>query len=132
MARLVLMLEGDSDDRYITNEALERLGIDIDMRFFSGSKEFFGFLSKSERPALILIDYNSEPDNGVEALRKLKRDDTYNDVPVVILSDSDHPRYKDECYREGASSFIKKPQSVAATNKKIAAFFSYWLDVVEV
>ena len=132
MARIVLMLEGDSDDRYITKDALSQLGIDIDIRFYSGSKELFTALSELQRPSLLLVDYNSEPDNGIEVLKKLKGDYRYSEIPVVILSDSDLPRYKDECYRNGASSFIKKPDSVATTNKKIAAFFSYWFDVVEV
>jgi CheY-like chemotaxis protein len=132
MATQVLMLDGDSDDRYITSETLLQLGLDIDIRFFSGSREFFNYLSTSGRPALILIDYNSEPENGIEVLKKLKEHVGFSEIPVVILSDSDHPRYKDECYRCGASSFIKKPDTVEATNKKIAAFFRYWLDVVEI
>jgi len=81
---------------------------------------------------LILIDYNSTPDDGIEVLKKLKSNNAYNDIPVVILSDSDHPRYKNECYQNGASSFIKKPATAVATNKKIASFFNYWLTVVEV
>jgi CheY-like chemotaxis protein len=132
MSRLVWMLEGDSDDRYITKETLASLGIDVSIRFFSGSIEFLGYLASAERPALILIDYNSEPQNGLEILKQLKARAEYADVPVVILSESDHGSYKNECYRQGASSFIKKPDSVAATNSKIAAFFRYWLDVVEV
>ena len=80
----------------------------------------------------MLIDYNSVPENGIEVLKKLKSDANYNDIPVVILSDNSLPKYKNECYRHGASSFIKKPDSAEATNKKIAAFFNYWFHVVEV
>ena len=126
------MLEGDSDDRYITEQTLSELDINIPVKFISNSTEFFKFLSPSNKPVLILIDYNSAPDNGMEVLKKLKSDNAYNDIPVVILSDSDHPRYKNECYQNGASSFIKKPATAVATNKKIASFFNYWLTVVEV
>ena len=132
MNRFVLMLEGDGDDRYITQQTLTELGIDIPIRFFSNSTALFDFLTSSARPALILIDYNSNPDNGLEVLKKLKSNANYNTIPVVILSDSDHPRYKNDCYKHGASSFIRKPDSIEATNKKIAAFFHYWFDVVEV
>jgi DNA-binding NarL/FixJ family response regulator len=79
-----------------------------------------------------LIDYNSTPENGLEVLKKLKSNSTYSDVPVVILSDSDHPKYKNDCYKFGASSFIKKPDTAEATNKKIASFFNYWFNVVEI
>jgi CheY-like chemotaxis protein len=132
MNKFVIMLEEDSDDRYLTQEVLSDLNIDIPVKFFSNSIDFFSFLSVSDKPALILVDYNSNPDNGIEVLKKIKTAATYNDIPVVILSDSDHPRYRNECYRHGASSFIKKPDTVEATNKKIASFFNYWFDVVEV
>jgi len=132
MDRFVLMLEGDGDDRYITQQTLTDLNMHVPIKFLANSTEFFNFLSSSIKPALILIDYNSSPDNGIEVLKKLKLNTTYNDIPVVILSDSDLPKYKNECYRNGASSFIKKPNTADATNKKIASFFNYWLNVVEV
>lgn len=131
MNRFVLMLEGDGDDRYITQQTLSELGIEITLEFSSNSDEFFNLLSK-EKPALILIDYNSGPENGFEVLKKLKSNSSYNDIPVVILSDSNLPKYKNECYQHGASSFIKKPDTSKATNKKIASFFNYWFQVVEV
>jgi CheY-like chemotaxis protein len=132
MNRFVLMLEGDGDDRYITQQALSELNIDISIKFLSDSTEFFTFLSNAEKPTLILADYNSTPDNGFDVLKKLKSDPNLSDIPVVILSDSDHPKYKNECYKYGASSFIKKPDTLEATNKKIASFFNYWFNVVEV
>jgi len=132
MNRFVLMLEGDGDDRYITQQTLSELNIDISIKFLSDSTAFFTFLSDAEKPALILADYNSTPDNGLDVLKKLKSDPNLCDIPVVILSDSDLPKYKNECYKYGASSFIKKPDTLEATNTKIASFFTYWFDVVEV
>lgn len=132
MNRFILMLEEDSDDRYITQETLSGLNINIPIKFFSDSADFFRFLFTSEKPVLILVDYNSNPDNGIEVLKKLKSSPNFNDIPVVILSDSHLPRYKNECYKQGASSFIKKPDTAEATKKKIASFFNYWFDVVEV
>lgn len=132
MNRFVLMLEGDGDDRYITQQTLFELNIDISIKFSTNSTEFFHSLQLSEKPSLILIDYNSTPENGLEVLKKLKSNPVNSDIPVVILSDSDDHKYKNECYKFGASSFIKKPDTFEATNRKIASFFSYWFDVVEV
>lgn len=126
------MLEGDGDDRYITQQTLNELGIATPIKFSPNSDDFFHSLQRSEKPSLLLIDYNSTPQNGLEVLKKLKSGTIYSDIPVVILSDSDLPKYKNECYKLGASSFIKKPDTVEATNKKIASFFNYWFNVVEV
>jgi CheY-like chemotaxis protein len=126
------MLEGDRDDRYITQQTLSELTIDISVKFLSDSTEFFTFLSNTEKPTLILVAYNSTPENGPDVLKKLKSDPTLSDIPVIILSDSDHPKCKNKCHKYGASSFIKKPDTAEATNKKIDSFFTYWCDVVEV
>ena len=132
MNQFVLMLEGDGDDRYITQQTVFELGIATPIKFSPNSDDFFHSLQLSEKPSLILIDYNSTPENGLEVLKKLKSGSIYSDIPVVILSDSDLAKYKNECYKFGASSFIKKPDTVEATNKKIASFFNYWFNVVGV
>ena len=129
--KLILMLEDDSDDRYLTESAIEELGLDIKIKFFSNSNEFLDSLTTTQ-PVLILIDYNSTPENGIQVLKKIKDLRYSNNVPVIILSDSDSEKYKAECYAYGASSFIKKPQTVEATARKIETFFKYWLTVVEV
>jgi CheY-like chemotaxis protein len=129
--KLILMLEDDSDDRYLTESAIEELGLDIKIKFFSNSNEFLDSLTVTQ-PVLLLIDYNSTPENGIQVLKKIKDLRYSNDVPVIILSDSDSEKYKAECYAYGASSFIKKPQPIEATARKIETFFKYWLTVVEV
>jgi CheY-like chemotaxis protein len=132
MNKLVVMLEDDSDDRYLTGEILAELGIDVPVRFFSKSNELLDFLSGPEKPSLILLDYNAAPDNGITVLQKLKSDPATKEIPVVILSDNDLQPYRSESYRNGASSFIKKPASMEQTRQKIGTFFRYWFDVAEV
>jgi CheY-like chemotaxis protein len=130
--KLILMLEDDSDDRYITESAIAELGLDIEIKFFSNSNRFLQALSTSDTPSLLLVDYNSVPENGLEVLKKIKSFHSMNSVPVVVLSDSNSEKYRNECYAHGASSFIRKPQTVEDTAKKIETFFKYWLNVVEV
>jgi CheY-like chemotaxis protein len=132
MRKLILMLEDDSDDRYITESAVADLGLDIEIKFFSDSNQFLKSVSTTEKPSLLLIDYNSVPENGLEVLKKIKSLQPINSVPIVILSDSVTEKYRNECYAYGASSFIRKPQTVEDTVKKIETFFKYWLNVVEV
>jgi CheY-like chemotaxis protein len=130
MNKMIYMLEDDSDDRYLTEETLSDLHITVPVKFFSNSNDLFSALGDTEKPSVILVDYNTTPDNGVEVLRRIKK--TNQNIPVVILSDSDLPQYRNECYANGANTFIKKPGTLAETKDKIGAFFKYWLDVAEV
>jgi CheY-like chemotaxis protein len=101
------MLEGDGDDRYITQQTLSKFQIDIPIKFLSNSIEFFNFLSQSNEPVSILVDYNSVPESGLGVLKKLKSNSVRSDVPVVILSDSDYPRYKNERYKHAQVHSLK-------------------------
>lgn len=137
--RYIFMLEDDDDDRNLVVTALKELGInnndldiDIEVQYFSTSHQLMQALRTSPMPSLILIDYNSTPDNGLAVLKSIKADASYNEIPVVILSENDLDQYKKECYANGASSFIRKPDNVKDTSKKIETFFKYWFEVVEV
>jgi CheY-like chemotaxis protein len=122
MNPFVLMLEGDGDDRYITEQTLSEPDISVSMQFSSNSAEFFTVLSEERKPALILIDYNSVPDNGIQVLKTLRENPNYNDIPVVILSDSNLGKYRNECYRCGASSFIKNRTLPTPPTRKLLPF----------
>jgi CheY-like chemotaxis protein len=131
MNKLIVMLEDDSDDRYLTEEIFSQLNIDAPIRFFSSSLDLFPFI-QTNRPSLILLDYNSTPENAVQVLKKIKGHPELKDIPVIVLSDNDLPAYKNECYSLGASSFIKKPSTLEGTRQKIETFFKYWFEVAEV
>jgi CheY-like chemotaxis protein len=127
--QLVYMLEDDSDDRYITESMIKELGLPINIKYFSNSTEFMEFLRNANKGFLILIDYNSKPDNAEDLLRRIKNDVIHAGTPIVILSDSPVTKYGEQCYRLGASSFIQKPSKMDKTKQVIQIFFNYWLTI---
>jgi response regulator RpfG family c-di-GMP phosphodiesterase len=129
---LVLMLEADPDDRFITDATIRELKFDINMKYAFTSTDFFSYLEKNEKPSLILLDFNSFPDDAIGILKKLKGDVNYKSIPVVVLSDSTSEQYVSACYWEGASSIIQKPGTLDETRKKIKSFFSYWFNTAVV
>lgn len=130
--RYILMVEDDPDDRYLTEQTLKDIGVSVPVTFLAESTEVFSFLATHEPPAIILIDYNISPDNGVEVLKALKGDARYRHIPVIILSESAAPAYVTECYHHGANTFVAKPFTSTGTRRKIESFFTYWLEVAEV
>ena len=128
----ILMLEDDPDDRIITGTTMTDLGFFTDLRFVNNSHEFFSVLEKDDLPKLILLDYNSAPQNAVEILKTLKSKARLQHIPVVVLSETSSPKHVQECYRHGANSYIIKPSSIAETKEKIKSFFTYWLNTAEV
>lgn len=125
----IWMLEDDQDDRNLTQEIISNLEISAPLIFFSGSDELFSAAKNAVKPALILVDYNSRPLNGKDVLKKIKSDNAFNDIPIVILSEVLNVSAMRECYRLGASSFITKPFTEKQAEEKIKTFFTYWLTV---
>jgi CheY-like chemotaxis protein len=126
----VLMLEDDTDDRYLTESAISELGYDIPIKFLSPDRELFRYLTQYEEPSLILLDYN--PVTGADTLRQLKTHPDFNHIPVVILSEVASPNHVRQCYQLGANTFIKKPDTAGMTMYKIQTFLRYWFEVAEI
>jgi CheY-like chemotaxis protein len=126
----VAMLEDDSDDRYLTEEMIRAIGLNLQLTFYHNSHDLL--TSLAQNPAnLVLLDDNSTPENSLQVLRKLKQDAKLSHLPIVVLSDSQLPKHREACYREGAASFVIKPTSLEQTKKTITTFFRYWIEVAE-
>lgn len=133
---LILMLEHDTDDQYITRAFFEEHRFDVDINFVGNSDEFLSYLEKCVAegfafPSLILLNLYATPLNATELLKTLKSNSEYNHIPVVVLSDIKNVELVKECYELGASSFIQKPSGHEKTNKKILSFLNYWFETVE-
>ena len=58
---------------------------------------------------IVISDYNMPVMNGMEFSKELKKDDTFKDTPVVIISTEASQTKIDEFMAHGATSYITKP-----------------------
>jgi CheY-like chemotaxis protein len=129
-SKYVLMLENDSDDRYITQSTLNELNLTIPIRYEYWSSSLLKVL-ENDKPAVILLAYNTSPENGLAIVNEIKNNKDYSDIPVVMLVEQLPQEMIKKYYLAGASTVIKKPSSVEQTTKKIKTFFDYWFGVAE-
>lgn len=130
------MLEHDDDDRYITQSVVDEQKFPVTIHFVTNSTELFSRLeswdSKANQfPSLILLNYHASPLNATEILTRLKSDQRFRSIPVVVLSGSINPTVVKSCYDAGASSFIRKPSTGKDTDHKISTFIKYWFETAE-
>lgn len=126
----IAILEDDPDDRFLTEEIVTDLSINVKLSFPENGEELQNLLS-TEKPDLISLDYNSGIQDTLALLRKLKSSEISVAIPVIILGDLDNRKYVEQCYRNGANSVIRKPNSIDGSRFKINTFFKYWLQVSE-
>ena len=61
------------------------------------------------KPDLILLDVEMPEMNGYEALKKLKSDDKYREIPVIFLTSMIDEQSEKEGLKLGAVDYIRKP-----------------------
>ena len=77
-------------------------------------------------PDLILLDLNIPRIHGKELLRRIKATDRLDQIPVVILSTSDHQVDIDETYKLGAAGYFSKPSGYEEYKGIFHAICEYW------
>jgi len=70
-------------------------------------------------PDLILLDIDMPEMNGYEAIRKIKADDRYTDIPVIFLTAITDANSEVEGFDLGAVDYVTKPFSAPMLLKRI-------------
>ena len=81
-------------------------------------------------PSVILLDLNIPGEDGRSILARLKSDDRFSRIPVVILTTSGNPRDLNYCYSHGAAGYIIKPVNLAQFRTSLEYMTNYWLRAV--
>lgn len=68
---------------------------------------------------LVLLDLNMPKVSGKEVLEKIKSDTETENIPVIMVTNSDYKKDMIDCYRLRADGYLQKP----ADFKKLVDFF---------
>jgi len=77
-------------------------------------------LLESVTPDLVLLDIEMPEVNGYEALRRLKADKRYTDIPVIFLTSKSDAESEMEGFDLGAADYVTKPFSGPLLLKRIS------------
>ena len=111
----ILIAEDDPDDFSFIADACKQLLPPVSLIWAQNGKEVFSELAKCEEeslPLLISLDYNMPFLNGLQALRKLKENERYKNIPAVVYSSSVNEQYKSEVLKNGAAGYLVKGTSI--------------------
>jgi DNA-binding response OmpR family regulator len=89
--------------------------------YFAPSAELMFKILKQIKPDLILLDVKMPGIHGYEAMRMLKADNEYKDIPVIFLTAMDDEDSEMEGFELGAMDYIHKPFVKSLLIKRINA-----------
>ena len=111
----VLLVEDDEDHVFLVRRALADLaGVAVAVEVAADGEQALERLGRARfeaggLPQLVLLDLKMPRMGGLEVLGHLRADEITRDLPVVVLTSSEHREDREEALRLGATWFVCKP-----------------------
>lgn len=115
---LILIVDDESAIREMLVNALELAGFDC---IEAEDARQAHALIVDQRPALVLLDWMMPGMSGVDFCRRLKRDDSLSEVPVIMLTARGQEDDKVQGLDAGADDYLTKPFSTRELVSRIRA-----------
>ncbi len=127
--RKILLADDDAEDISVMRDAMTLLNVnDIIWPALNGELAW-NILQKNFEssliPCLIVLDLNMPKMNGTQTLSKIKNDNRFKEIPVIIYSTSINPLEKEKCILLGAHSYITKPVSFEESIETARIFLQF-------
>lgn len=136
----ILIADDDEDDRDMIQDALKESRLLNSLHCVKDGEELMDYLhhrgnfknqTANPLPGLILLDLNMPRMDGREALREIKKEPRFRQIPVIVLTTSQAEEDIFRSYDLGVNSFITKPVSFASLVEVMKALGQYWFEIVE-
>ena len=98
---------------------------------FVAKAEFALMRIEKEQFDLLLLDVNMPGINGIELLKKIREIETYNDVPVIMITGDNDTSTFINCFENGANDYIEKPINNTILNARVNAALAFRKQLVE-
>lgn len=125
----ILLVDDDDSDKEILEEIISLNNLSILVNYVENGVKALELLDteygNGALPKLIILDLNLPIMNGTQILEKLKADNRFSGIPVIIYSTSINPFEKEKCISLGACSYLTKPTSLKEGVELVHSFTSY-------
>jgi CheY-like chemotaxis protein len=132
----VLLVEDNPHDAELTLRALKKHNLANKLFHVKDGAEALEFLFAENRysdrkiengPKVVLLDLKLPKVDGIEVLRKLKRDERTKVIPVVVMTSSREDRDLIDCYQLGVNGYVVKPVEFDDFARAVSELGCYWL-----
>lgn len=115
----ILLVEDESNDALLLERAFRRANLSPNLKVVTDGEQAVEYLEGkgkfSDRaefpiPSLLLLDLKLPRRSGLEVLEWIRQQDTFKEMPVIVLTSSRHTADIDKAYDLGATSYMAKPE----------------------
>lgn len=129
----ILLVEDNPADVETIRRVLDRSERNIELETITDGARAGDLLSNPGareelvRPDLIFLDLNLPGTDGRELIRRLDDSESWEIVPIVVLTTSNNTDDIDHAYRHGANAYVVKPGPHDEFVRTIEAICDFWL-----
>jgi len=115
MQKTIFVVDDNDTNLSMAEEALEE---QYSVMTLPSAEKMFTMLEKI-KPDLILLDIEMPGTDGYQALRRLKNNDAFSDIPVIFLTGMNDAAVEARGFQMGVVDFITKPFSTPVLLNRI-------------
>ena len=132
----ILLIEDNFDDFEATQRSFQKANLMNPIHWSKSASDGLDYLRREgsyagdqdrETPCLVLMDLNMPGMDGRTALRKIKEDPVLKTIPVIVLTTSSSERDIEQCYQNGANTYIQKPVEFNKFLEALDVLGQYWI-----
>ncbi len=123
----ILLIDDEEVDLMTFKRAHETLNIAGEVSIAHNGEEALMMMeSFGLQPELIFLDINMPRMNGIEFIQILKSYEAYREIPIVILTTSNHQSDKEVMHRHGIYGYFVKPYAFKDYLYMLDIVLKYW------
>ena len=109
----VLIVDDQKGNRMILSRFMKRISEDSETLFAETGKEALEMMD-SETPDLIITDFHMPTMDGLELIRRIRNDERWKSIPVILISGADVEYYGDT---DALTKILRKPVAYNELNE---------------
>lgn len=108
----VLLVEDNAADAMIIEEMLKETGVDPSMIWLKDGEAVLDHLGQGNPMDMIILDLNMPKMDGHALIRRLRDQDAYHHIAIVVLTGSSSPTDMERVRGAGIESYLIKPMGI--------------------
>lgn len=129
--RPILLVEDNPLDIDLTLRAFKKQGLVNPVQVARDGEEAIAWIDRWEAgeplPMIVLMDLKLPKVNGLEVVRRYKKQQRLKLIPIIVLTSSSEDKDISTAYEYGANSYIVKPVDFAKFVSVASEIELYWL-----
>jgi len=118
----IILADDDEDDRNVFKQAIEELGLNIDLKIYKSGDELLDYLYEPatvELPHILFLDLNMLCTKYDDCLKDIRKNAKFQDMSIAIYSTSTSEKDIQETFIGGANIYINKPNDFEVLKKSL-------------